>query len=133
VVQVAEISVVNGWSFLVPSAPSLLEVFNKCIVSLDARVGEVALSLGPLNRPRSSLEALVELVKVDGRSEVHEGMTVMSSHPDRHVEEIVAKIELIVDDGDHILKGERIRNVLDHDRTTTIMDDELRDNLENGM
>lgn len=131
VVQVAEISVVNGWPFVVPFASLLVVVVNKCIVSLNARVAETASSLWLINRPGSPLEALIESIEVDWRNEVHESMTKMSSPMTGtwHVEEVIAQSELVVDDSYNFLESERRRNVFDHDGTTTILDDELRNNL----
>lgn len=134
-VQVAEVSVVNGWSFLVPFSSDLLVVLNKRIISLNACIAEKALSMWPINRPWDPLEALIECVKVDWRNEVHESMAEMSSPKAaaRHVEEVVAQSELVVDDGYHILESELRGNVFDHDGATTILDDELRNNLERGV
>ena len=132
-VQIDEIAVVNGWSLLVSIVSSLHQVLDKLIVSLNTCIGEVALSLGLLDRPGSSLETLKERVKVCWCNEVDESMTAMSSELDWHVEEIVTQVEFIIDDGHHILKSVRKRNVLDHDRTTSVKDDEIRRNLEKGM
>lgn len=78
-VQIAEVSVVDGWSFLVAFASSLQVVLNKRIVTLNACIGEVALNMWPINKPGGPLEALMEGIEIDRRNEVHESMTKMSS------------------------------------------------------
>lgn len=78
-VQVDEISVVNGRSFLVPFASPMMVVLNKGIIPLKACIAEVALNMWPINKPSSPLEALIECIEVDGRNEVHESMPEMSS------------------------------------------------------